>query len=205
MASTDATAIPVKNQAFRVTFPITTSAGALVAGATGLDSEVSKDAGTFTDCTNEATQIATSSGIYYLDLTASEMNADTVAVIVKSTEGLTVPIILYPQEAGDIKVNATQINGSSTAASNLGVSAATMKTGTIDTTAVATTTTSFESDDVTDAQADLYVGRLICFTSGTLTNLYCRITDYAVNGGRGAFTVTTLPTAPSNNDTFVIV
>lgn len=71
--------------------------GDLVAGATGLDSEISKDGGTFADCTNEATEIATASGMYYLDLTSTEMNADTVAIIVKtSTAGAkTTPIVLY--------------------------------------------------------------------------------------------------------------
>jgi hypothetical protein len=97
MASTDASPWPVKNQAFRVTFPIWKNDSTLITGATGLDSEVSKDGGTFADCTNEATEIATSSGIYYLDLTASEMNADTVAVIVKSssTGAVTTVLTLY--------------------------------------------------------------------------------------------------------------
>lgn len=113
MAASDATAIPVKNQAYRVTFCIYDADGDLVTGATGLDSEVSKDAGTFADCTNEATEIATSSGMYYLDLTATEMNADTVAIIVKtsSSGAKTTPIVLYPQEAGDIKVDVTYVNG----------------------------------------------------------------------------------------------
>ena len=95
MASTDATAIPVKNQAYRVTFPILDADGDLVTGATGLDSEVSLDGAAFADVTAEATEIATASGMYYLDLTAAEMNADTVAVIVKtsSSGAKTVPII----------------------------------------------------------------------------------------------------------------
>src|SRR5688572_22579979 len=103
MASSDALPVPRKNVAYRVTFPIFDSSGALVTGAAGLDSEVSKDGGTFADCTNEATEIATSSGIYYLDLTSTEMNADCVAVIVKtSTTGArTTPIVLYPEELGD--------------------------------------------------------------------------------------------------------
>lgn len=115
MASTDATAIPVKNQAYRVTFPILDADGDLVTGATGLDSEVSKDGGTFADATSEATEIATASGMYYLDLTATEMNADTVAIIVKSSTGKTVPIVLYPQEAGDINVDVTYWNGTAVA------------------------------------------------------------------------------------------
>lgn len=121
MASGDAKPIPLKGVAYRVTFPIFDADGDLVTGPTGLDSEVSKDAGTFADCTNEATEIATSSGMYYLDLTATEMDADTVAVIVKtSTSGAkTTPIVLYPEEAGDIRVNVTQISGDGTAADNL--------------------------------------------------------------------------------------
>jgi hypothetical protein len=104
MASTDAKLVPTKNVAYRVTFPILDADGDLVTGATGLDSEVSKDGGTFTDCTNEATEIATSSGVYYLDLTSTEMNADTVAVIVKtsSTGAKTTVLTFYPQEAGDL-------------------------------------------------------------------------------------------------------
>lgn len=97
MAAGDAKAIPVKNTALRITFPIFDADGDCVTGATGLDSEISKDGGTFADCTNEATEIATASGMYYLDLTSTEMNADTVAIIVKtSTAGAkTTPIVLY--------------------------------------------------------------------------------------------------------------
>jgi hypothetical protein len=100
VASTDAHPWPKKNAAYRVTFDLRLTTGALNIGATGLDSEISKDGGTFTDCTNEATQIATSSGIYYLDLTATEMNADTVAIKVKSTNtnNMDQVIILYPQD-----------------------------------------------------------------------------------------------------------
>ena len=98
MAATDATLFPVKGQAYRVTFPILDADGDLVTGASSLDSEVSKDGATFADCTNEATEIATNSGMYYLDLTAAEMAADTVAIIVKTaTSGAkTTPIVLYP-------------------------------------------------------------------------------------------------------------
>lgn len=111
MASTDATPLPLKNTALRVTFPILDNTGALVTGAAGLDSEVSKDAGTFADCTNEATEIATSSGIYYLDLTSTEMNADTVAIVVKSSTSDSRPTILvvYPQSAGKVKVDVQTV------------------------------------------------------------------------------------------------
>ena len=113
MASTDAMPIPRKNVAFRATFPIYDADGDLVTGATGLDSEVSKDGGAFADCTNEATEIATSSGIYYLDLTSTEMNADTVVVQVKtsSSGAKTTVLVLYPEESGDMRIdNATLVS-----------------------------------------------------------------------------------------------
>jgi hypothetical protein len=117
MASTDALPVPRKNAAYRLTFGIFKSDGTLITGATGLDSEVSKDAGTFADCTAEATEIATSSGVYYLDLSSTEMNADTVCVLVKSTSTGAVPVVitLYPQEAGDIRVNPTYWNDTAVA------------------------------------------------------------------------------------------
>ena len=113
MASTDALPVPLKNTAYRVVFPILDADGDLVTGAAGLDSEVSKDQGTFADCTNEATEIATASGMYYLDLTSTEMNADCVAVIVKtSTSGAkTTVLTLYPAETGDIPANVTAFGG----------------------------------------------------------------------------------------------
>lgn len=97
MASSDATEFPIKGVAWRVTFPIFDADGDTVTGATGLDSEVSKDGGAFADCTNEATEIG-SSGIYYLDLTSTEMNADTVAIRVQtSTSGAKTTILVrYP-------------------------------------------------------------------------------------------------------------
>jgi hypothetical protein len=121
MASTDAKLLPIKNTAYRVTFPLLDADGDLVAAATGLDSEVSKDGGTFVDCTNEATEIATGSGIYYLDLTATEMNADTTAVIIKTTSSgaKTTALVMYPLEAGDIFVNVTQWAGNATATGNI--------------------------------------------------------------------------------------
>lgn len=113
MASTDARPVPIKNTAFRVYFPILNNTGALVTGAAGLDSERSIDGGTFADCTNEATEVATSSGIYYLDLTSGEMNGDCVVVIVKTstTDAKTTTLVFYPQENGDIKVDVQSYGG----------------------------------------------------------------------------------------------
>jgi len=102
---------PKRGVAFTVVFPILDADGDLVTGAAGLDSEISKDLGTFADCSNEATELATSSGMYYLTLTVAEMTADIVAIIVKtSTSGAkTTPLVLYPatRDTNDLAFPAT--------------------------------------------------------------------------------------------------
>lgn len=132
MASTDARLIPYKNAAWRVTFTILDADGDPVSGATGLDSEVSKDAAAFADCTNEATEIG-SSGVYYLDLTNSEMNADTVAIRVQtsSSGAKTTLLVAYPQEADDIRASVTHWAGSAVASPDTaGHPKVTVKSGT---------------------------------------------------------------------------
>lgn len=121
MASTDAKPLPIKNAAYRITFPIFDADGDLVTGATALDSEVSLDGGTFADCTNEATEIATASGMYYLDLTAAEMNADTVVIIIKTTSSgaKTTPIVLYPATGNINNLDATISSRSSHSAADV--------------------------------------------------------------------------------------
>lgn len=106
MAATDSKPIPIKNQAYRLYFDGRKNDGTLITTGTGMDTELSKDAGTFADATNEAVEIATSSGVYYLELTAAEMNFDNVVVKVTWTNTGAIPavIVLYPQEAGDILV-----------------------------------------------------------------------------------------------------
>lgn len=76
--------------------------------------------------------------------------------------------------------------------------------GTVDSGSFSPTTTQFESDDITEATADHYNGRVIVFTSGALLGQACVITDYALSGANGKFTVSTLTEAPSDNMTFNI-
>lgn len=91
------------------------------------------------------------------------------------------------------------------AAAKLATSAGTMVTGTVDNSAHTPTTTEFEADNITEATADHYNGRIIIFTSGALTGQATDITDYALSGANGHFTVTALTEAPANNDTFIII
>jgi len=117
MSASDAVPVPRKNVAYRAYFPIHDTAGALITGATALDSEVSIDGAAFVDCTNEATEIG-ASGTYFLDLTDAEMNGDGVVVVVKtSSANAIIPVLtLYPESLGDYRVNVGQWNGTAVAA-----------------------------------------------------------------------------------------
>lgn len=105
MAASDARPVPRKGVAYRLSIDLRDSSGALVPGATGLDSEISKDGGGYIDCTNELTEIGAASGTYYLDLTSTETNADAVALLLKGTGVQTRTVFLYPEEIGDYRIN----------------------------------------------------------------------------------------------------
>lgn len=102
-----------KSSAFIVQFPIFDADGDLVTGAADLDTEVSKDGGNFIDATNEAAEIAAASGCYAIELTATEMGADRVMTITKtSTAGAkTAPNMIYPSTANidDVKTDSAAI------------------------------------------------------------------------------------------------
>lgn len=107
--------------------------------------------------------------------------------------------------SGNIKADILAINASTTAAARLALTAARMLPGTVDNTAFTATTTILESDDITEATADHFNGRIIIFTSGALEYQATTITDYALNGGRGRFTYTAITEAPADNGTFIII
>ncbi len=206
MASTDAMPMMRKGVAYRATFPIYDNTGALVSGAAGLDSQISKDGGTFVPCTNEATEIAASSGMYFLDIPAGETNADTVAILVKTStaNAKTTPLVFYPQETGDIRVDVDSLKGSSPAAQAQADLAASALTGTVDTSTFSATQTDFETN-ITKNVASHYVGRSLIFTSGALQDQARRITGYSFTGNsKGKFTVDATTSAPANGVTFRI-
>lgn len=82
---------------FGIVFPLLDADGDPISPSSP-DSEVSKNGDTFADCTNEAVEIATSTGICYLLLTAAEMTADVVAVRIQSTGAKTTVMTLYPRK-----------------------------------------------------------------------------------------------------------
>ncbi len=171
---------PIYGQQYTVTFPILDADGDLVTGASSLDSEISKNGDTFADCTNEATEIATSSGIYYLTLTATELTTDIASIIVKTaTAGAkTTTITLYPRKLVTVRTGTCADDGSGTA------------------------------DVVLDASAkavdDYYNGMVVCVVIDGAASAECRvITDYT--GSTQTATVAVgFNTAVDNTDTFTI-
>jgi len=103
------------------------------------------------------------------------------------------------------KADVIAISTSTDAADKLEASAETIVLGTVSHDATIATTTIFYSDDITEATADHYNGRIVIFTSGDLTGQATDITDYELVAGEGKFTVTALTELPADNVTFVIV
>lgn len=107
--------------------------------------------------------------------------------------------------SGRLRVDVEAINASTAAAVRQALAAGTIIPGTVDHTGAAATTTIFEADDITEATADHYNGRVIIFTSGAMLGQATSISDYALNAGRGRFTVPALTEAPPDNTTFIII
>ena len=63
----------------------------------------------------------------------------------------------------------------------------------------------FFSDDITEATADHYNGRVVIFTSGVLLGQALAITDYEKVASYGKLTCSVATEVPANNDTFYIV
>lgn len=77
--------------------------------------------------------------------------------------------------------------------------------GTVNDANTTPTTTVFAADDITEATADHYIGRVALFISGNLKYQASPITDYALDTGEGKFTVRTMTEAPADGDKFIII
>jgi len=120
MAASDAMPLPKKNVGYRHYFALRDNAGALVTTWAGQDSNLSKDGANYVAATNEAVEIQTS-GTGYIDLTSGEMNYDhvTLKVEVTNTDALDYVCDLFPEEAGDVRADITQVAGTSARATDL--------------------------------------------------------------------------------------
>lgn len=97
MAASDAKLFVERGVATRITVPIFDTTGALVTGGAGLAARISLDAAAHAATTNAPVEIAASMGMYYLDLTAAETNAQTLAIkVTSSTAGaVATPVVIY--------------------------------------------------------------------------------------------------------------
>jgi len=120
---------------------------------------------------------------------------------------LVVPSNIWDSFVGNTNIlntNVYSIAGLTTLRDLFAASLAGIVTGTSDNTGF-TATNSIMETTITEATADHYNGRVIVFTSGSLLGQATLITDYALNGGRGRFTMSTLTEVVPNGTTFVIV
>lgn len=104
-----------------------------------------------------------------------------------------------------LQVDIEQVNGSTDAATKLGLSVGMVLPGTVDDSAFSPTTTEFEASDITEGTADHFIGRHVIFTSGALLYQAKLITDYALSAGKGHITVEVMTDTPATTDTFIIV
>jgi hypothetical protein len=165
---------PVYGAPFGFVIPITEADGDLVTSAAGLDSEISKNGDTLTDCTNEATEIG--GGLYYLLLTATEMTADVVSGVTKTStaDAKTTSWSLYPRKLVTVR-SGTAAGGD----------------------------TGYITLDASASAVDDYYNGLVCIATIDSTVEARIITDYTGSSKQAAVTPA-WNTAPDNDDTFII-
>lgn len=173
----DAHPYPIYNARFRLIVPLLDADGDPISPSSP-DTELSQDLGTFADATNEATEIATSSGVVYVDLIATEMDTTSTAVRVQSTGAKTTIAVLNPKRLPVIRTGTAQ--------------------------AGAATTITLDSN--ASAIDDYYVGCYVNITNNDPANVLGQarvITDYV--GSTKVATVPTWGTNPSSASTFEIL
>lgn len=204
MASTDARPVPIKNTAFRVYFGMFKPDGTMQSAAASVSAQISKDGGNFAAAGGTVTEIQ-STAVYYLDLTNTEMNADSVVLKVTATGIVPVVVAFYPEETGDINVDVTAFNGTAaTAASGRpevnathidGVTAENLRRAFANMTLITAngtpSSTTLTNATLTSATNDKYKGRPLYYLTGNLAGEIVEVTAY--NGTSKTLTHTASP------------
>jgi hypothetical protein len=173
----DAHPYPIYNARFRLTVPLLDADGDPISPSSP-DTELSQDSGTFADATNEFTELATSSGVGYVDLTATELDTTITAVKIASTGAKTTIAVLNPRRLPIIRTGTAQAGAATT----------------------------ITLDSSASAIDDYYVGCYVNITNDTPTNARGQarvVTDYV--GSTKVATVATWGTNPSSSSTFEIL
>ena len=100
---------------------------------------------------------------------------------------------------GRMDSDVEAINNSTTAAVQLALSANEIESGACE----GTPSTTVIQTDLAETQDDIYIGRVVIFTSGNARGEATDITDYT--GSTGTITVTALANAPAAADTFILL
>jgi hypothetical protein len=113
MAASDAKPFPQRAAIQRYTFPIFDATGALITGGTTTVT-ISKDQGAFGNPNagaTTATEIATASGVWYVELDATDHTCDTLVIKAVNSGGTAKPtvLVIYPQTAGDANLFADDV------------------------------------------------------------------------------------------------
>lgn len=177
-----------------------------------------KEGGTTLAQKNEATSAThRSNGLYTCPVNTTDTNTLGTLVVSVSESGAlpirqdytVVPANIYDSVVLGtdlLEVDLSQIDGVDEHVEKLAASVNVIPYGTVDTAGFTATTTEFETSSITTAAADHYNGRIVVFGSGTLWFQAGIISDYALSGGRGHFTLSqALTSAPANAVSFVIL
>lgn len=100
---------------------------------------------------------------------------------------------------GLMSSDMTAISTSTQAADNLELSGLQIISGA----AEGTPTVTNIQTDLAETQDDIYIGRIVIFTSGSAKDEATEITDYV--GSTGTIIVTAFANAPASSDTFIII
>ena len=177
-ASGDAHPWPIYNARFRLIVPLLDADGDPISPSSP-DTELSQDNGTFADATNEATELATSSGVVYVDLIATELDTKSTVVKVASTGAKTSIAVLNPLRLPIVETGTAQAGAGSTITLASGAS------------------------DIDS----FYVGCLVNCTNDTPTNVrgQCRVITGYVGSTKVATVEAAWGTNPSSSTTYEIL
>lgn len=141
-------------------------------------------------------------------IAAAAINTDVDARIVDATWDETQSSHVTAGSFGEVATEVGTILARTMTAAQLtkfGYLLTTTITGTIDNSAHTPTTTEFECDDITEATADHFIGKEAFFVDGPLAGQRTTVTDYALSGSNGHFTVDAMTDAPANNNTVIFI
>jgi len=217
MAAGNANIVPIKGQAYRLYFPWFKTDGTLLTGATITLSSISKDGGNLAATNGTATEIQTS-GIYYLDLIAAEMQTEctTFKATASDASSMVIVIPIYTQSTtSKIPVDlqtAGATNEATYSPADAGIlafarGAGAMIIGSVDTATLASNSATFETSLVGTpySTANSLIGRFITFVDGPCINQTQQVLAYSyATNTKGKITVAGFTADPTNGKLFVV-